>query len=327
MGIHWGAPVCEPDPVTGRMDYFGPMVNRASRISSEADGGQITVSSDFIAEISRCVGCYSAFKERGEQTMQAAEEIFGDAELARAVIRDLEDLDNKTYKIKELGERKLKGLENPEVICLMYPLQLAGRLESKSAQKAVSQPKLSVNPDDLWKLWEIAVRLEMLCSSLTSERPVLKMHSADLVAKLRETSPELLTDQVMMPMLEQIVTRIENCMSVLYIRRLLVPDSAKPLAMPTAAPIYDLLERLEVRLGVKISGSAAAAAAAADAEESERRSLEEMYSSSSASASSSAAVSPTTAPRSSNSRKSYIQLSLPTGVEQSVPSLNIPDLQ
>ncbi|KAG9971787.1 adenylate cyclase protein, partial [Aureobasidium melanogenum] len=26
MGIHFGRPVCEQDPVTGRMDYFGPMV-------------------------------------------------------------------------------------------------------------------------------------------------------------------------------------------------------------------------------------------------------------------------------------------------------------
>ena len=29
MGIHYGAPVCEADPITGRMDYFGPMVNRS----------------------------------------------------------------------------------------------------------------------------------------------------------------------------------------------------------------------------------------------------------------------------------------------------------
>ncbi len=33
MGIHWGRPVCEADPITRRMDYFGPMVNRAARIS------------------------------------------------------------------------------------------------------------------------------------------------------------------------------------------------------------------------------------------------------------------------------------------------------
>jgi adenylate cyclase len=59
MGIHWGRPVCENDPVTRRMDYFGPMVNRASRISGVADGGQVTVSADFISEIQRCLETYS----------------------------------------------------------------------------------------------------------------------------------------------------------------------------------------------------------------------------------------------------------------------------
>lgn len=28
MGLHWGNPHCETDPITRRMDYFGPMVNR-----------------------------------------------------------------------------------------------------------------------------------------------------------------------------------------------------------------------------------------------------------------------------------------------------------
>lgn len=48
MGVHWGAPVCEADPITGRMDYLGSMVNRSSRISAVAEGGQITVSRDVI---------------------------------------------------------------------------------------------------------------------------------------------------------------------------------------------------------------------------------------------------------------------------------------
>lgn len=53
MGIHWGSPVCEPDPITRRMDYFGPMVNRAARVSAVADGGQITVSADFISKVKK----------------------------------------------------------------------------------------------------------------------------------------------------------------------------------------------------------------------------------------------------------------------------------
>ncbi|KAJ2504840.1 cysteinyl-tRNA synthetase, partial [Coemansia sp. RSA 2049] len=50
IGMHFGSPVSEEDPITRRMDYFGPMVNRAARISGAADGGQVYVSQDVMDE-------------------------------------------------------------------------------------------------------------------------------------------------------------------------------------------------------------------------------------------------------------------------------------
>eukprot|EP01091_Cochliopodium_minus_P021251 TRINITY_DN964_c0_g1_i1.p1 TRINITY_DN964_c0_g1~~TRINITY_DN964_c0_g1_i1.p1 ORF type:complete len:866 (-),score=429.95 TRINITY_DN964_c0_g1_i1:46-2262(-) len=44
MGINKGEPSAEPDPVTGRMDYFGQMVNQSARVEGIADGGQILIS-------------------------------------------------------------------------------------------------------------------------------------------------------------------------------------------------------------------------------------------------------------------------------------------
>jgi hypothetical protein len=41
MGIHSGVPLCQLDPITQRMDYFGQTVNKSARISSIACGGQI----------------------------------------------------------------------------------------------------------------------------------------------------------------------------------------------------------------------------------------------------------------------------------------------
>ena len=44
VGAHTGCPTCLPDPVSGRMDYWGPMVNKSARISSIATGGQVVFS-------------------------------------------------------------------------------------------------------------------------------------------------------------------------------------------------------------------------------------------------------------------------------------------
>lgn len=37
-------PICQKDPTTGRMDYFGRMVNKTARITAAAHGGQIVCS-------------------------------------------------------------------------------------------------------------------------------------------------------------------------------------------------------------------------------------------------------------------------------------------
>ena len=64
MGVHCGTPLCEPDPITRRMDYFGPMVNRSARITARAIGGQIMVSSDVICEINAKIMEMDASQQR-----------------------------------------------------------------------------------------------------------------------------------------------------------------------------------------------------------------------------------------------------------------------
>lgn len=225
MGIHWGEPVSEKDPITRRMDYFGPMVNRASRISAVADGGQITVSSDFIEEIRRTL---EAFADSDRSNSIGSEETMTEDALGNNIRRELRQLSSQGFEVKDLGEKKLKGLENPEFVYLMYPHSLAGRLaimdqsptEGEGTTPATKAPgslskntKLNIKPETVWDLWDVALRLEMLCSALEQEPDGgrnLQRPELSLLNKMKTQGGEM-TDDFFMNLLEHQVTRIEVC--------------------------------------------------------------------------------------------------------------------
>ena len=227
MGIHWGAPVCEPDPITRRMDYFGPIVNRASRISAIADGGQIAVSADFIAEIRRTLETYTESDRSGST---GSEEGMSDDTSAQSIRRDLRALSMQGFEVKDLGERKLKGLENPEYLYLMYPHSLAGRLIAQqqiadnlaasagAAPASISKDsKLTIDTQSVWDLWNISLRLEMLCSAL--ECPGLTSLQApetSLLERIKNRGGEV-TDRFLVQFVEHQVSRIEVSMLYRYL--------------------------------------------------------------------------------------------------------------
>jgi Leucine-rich repeat (LRR) protein/serine/threonine protein phosphatase PrpC/class 3 adenylate cyclase len=126
MGIHWGTPVFERNPITQRMDYFGPVVNKASRICNAADGGQICVSSDVIAALRNFP---SMFDEDAEQQQQQPPDTIESFSGTFSVSRDLIQLKQLGFHVVELGERRLKGLETPETLSLVYSKQLLARIE------------------------------------------------------------------------------------------------------------------------------------------------------------------------------------------------------
>lgn len=220
MGIHWGSPVCEVDPVTKRMDYFGPMVNRASRISSVADGGQITVSSDFIAEIQRLLETHIESDRTGST---GSDETINDDVISHAIRRELRSLSSQGFEVKDLGERRLKGLENPEYIYLMYPHSLASRLlvqqQSADAEKAAGESgaagtktqdsNLSIDTENVWDLWNVSLRLEMLCSALEGEGTgKLKPPETALLERMKNRGGEI-TDRFLINFVEHQISRIE----------------------------------------------------------------------------------------------------------------------
>lgn len=214
MGVHWGEPVCEKDPVTNRMDYFGPMVNRASRISAVADGGQIFVSSDFMSDMQRNLELF-ADSERAAST--GSDESYA-MDLGDNIRRELQQLNSQGFVIKDQGERKLKGLENPEPLYLIYPHALSGRLTSmeqssggeENAPTTISQhSQLQIQTDLIWRLWEVTLRLERLCGALEHPGDArLKEPNSALFSIIKKYGGEL-ADSTVVGMVEQQVTRIE----------------------------------------------------------------------------------------------------------------------
>lgn len=218
MGIHYGEPVAEIDPVTRRMDYFGPMVNKASRISSVADGGQITVSADFISEIQRCLETY---QENDRAGSRGSDDTFDDDVTSSSIRRELKSLSSQGFEVKEMGERKLKGLENPEYIYSLYPHVLAGRIEhhnSGVAAELAEKPAtvqggndLGMDPEIIWSLWNVSLRLEMLCSSLEEmSGRGLQPPETELLERMRQRGGEV-TERFLFNFMEHQVSRIEVC--------------------------------------------------------------------------------------------------------------------
>ena len=219
MGMHWGTPVCEPDPITKRMDYFGPMVNRAARISGVADGGQINVSADFIGEIQRTLETYANAERLGST---GSCDTIQDDILGQNIRRELRSLSTQGFEVKDLGLHKLKGLENPEYIYLMYPHSLSGRLvaqQQRTNAEAVATSKdraimardsqLTMETQNVWDLWHVCLRLEMICSALESpDSKNLRPPETAMLEQMKNRGGEV-SDRFLLNIVEHQTTRIE----------------------------------------------------------------------------------------------------------------------
>ena len=223
MGIHWGDPVCETDVVTRRMDYFGPMVNRASRIESVADGGQITVSQDFISEIERILEVYAESDRSGSV---GSDDTLTDDPASQRIRADLRGLTTQGFEVKDLGEHRLKGLENPENIYLLYPYTLAARLTTPRGEPAPPPPsaqqaslagaatlagdsQLAIDTQQAWDLWRMAIRLEAICNALErKDCETLAAPETWVLDKMKNRGGEI-SDARMVYLVEQSVARVE----------------------------------------------------------------------------------------------------------------------
>lgn len=148
MGIHLGTPVYERNPITKRMDYFGPVVNKASRICNAADGGQICVSSDVIAALREIPSIFD--EDEPKLSINEISTVTGESSpiTGSSITRDIQQLRRLGLHVVELGERRLKGLETPEMLSLVYPKELIGRIEEEEEASPIASVTMTPQPDD-----------------------------------------------------------------------------------------------------------------------------------------------------------------------------------
>ncbi|KLO15376.1 L domain-like protein [Schizopora paradoxa] len=220
MGIHCGTPVCETDPITHRMDYFGPMVNRSARIESSAAGGQIMCSADVMREIKERVLSHHLDNELDPS--------------GKSVIDSIRRIGLKTV---DVGETRLKGLEIPEHLHLVYAEELIGRQEYREPDLRDLGPKDQRSLFTATQVRDIGllcVRLETLATSRVLRPPARKGSTATTKdeapseesgvilhadpSSLLPSITDKATDEELLVVLESLSSRIENALTRMTVR-------------------------------------------------------------------------------------------------------------
>ena len=216
MGIHWGRPVTEMDIVTKRMDYLGPMVNKASRVSNVADGGQVALSADFVQEFHNIL----ALQKHADQNSDLSKELYNDAEDLAYVGSEAKVLKEIGYHFYPLGEVKLKGLETMESITLAYPEALHKRYKMYEEES----PGLFTSKESLFYLRQISLKLEYVLSCVNGGAYCISKggRSTALSEFTKETQDSIFHNQSeddLMDFLDHLITRVETVTCALSLRQ------------------------------------------------------------------------------------------------------------
>ena len=130
LSAHFGEPVCKYNEVIDRMDYLGPVVNRAARFVSVCEGGQIVVSEEFLTElmqISEGSGGNKGPLYKGSEATLPTNERFDLTILESEEVQKV--LSETQFEIRMLGDRHFKGVPEQRRLYFIVPKSLHGRLD------------------------------------------------------------------------------------------------------------------------------------------------------------------------------------------------------
>lgn len=244
MGIHWGYPVTETDMVTDRMDYLGPVVNKASRVSGVADGGQITLSSDFVSEFKKIM----KYHEIIVNEKKPLAEVYGDADIGKALENDIEMLESIGWEFFDYGEQKLKGLETKEFITIVYPKSLASRHE----YAVEDDESNAIDEDILFRMRGISNKLESVLSAVSGGVIELDSHKllgnefVMLNTNARDAIMSAISEKETIMFLDHLVTRVESAVALLQLRQRINSGLEFCNSSNRAGPssIFEILDKL-----------------------------------------------------------------------------------
>lgn len=216
MGVHWGCPVPELDLVTQRMDYLGPMVNKAARVEGVADGGQITLSSDFCSEFSKIL----MFHERVVKDKEPLKDVYGEEFIGEVLEKEIAMLESIGWVLFEHGEQKLKGLETKELITIAYPRSLASRHNFVSEDE---QTRL-LNQECIFRLRAVSRKLESVLSAVSGGYlDVEHRRRTGKVSHLDETVQNSVTintsEKETVAFFDHLITRVESFVTLLKLQQ------------------------------------------------------------------------------------------------------------
>ena len=245
MGIHWGAPVLELDLVTQRMDYLGPVVNKASRVSGIADGGQITLSSDFVSEFNKIMKYHENVKS-GKQNLVDA---YGEEIIGEVLEKEITILENIGWEFFDLGEKKLKGLETKEFITIVYPKILASRHEFVTEDDEFK----TIDQDILFRLRSASNKLESILSAVSgghSENDNKLYQNSNFITlshKSQDSIMSTITEKDIAAFFDHLIVRIESVIAILQLRQKvsngLIVHNTNDRKVPSMS-VFELVDKL-----------------------------------------------------------------------------------
>ena len=141
ISAHWGEPICAWNKVIHRMDYLGPMVNRAARFIEVTEAGQVVVSQDLVTQLQYELDVSHGF-DSTHHTSTGAETVPTQLSLPKLRSDAVQDkLTHQQFEIRALGDHDFRGLKHPESLYFIVPRSLEGRVDHWHQVKHVSGVK------------------------------------------------------------------------------------------------------------------------------------------------------------------------------------------